>query len=65
MILTIIFINVGGPQFLNSDSQYKKYLNEDVCSKLKFESVPNEHIIKIIEGLKSKCSSGYDGMFSI
>ena len=47
------FINVGGHHLINADSQYKKYLNEDVCSNFKFESVTNEQIIKIIEGLKS------------
>ena len=60
-----LFINVGGPQLINSDSQYKKYLNGDVCSNFKFELVTNEQIIQIIEGLKSKRSSGYDGLFSI
>ena len=59
------FINVGGPQLINSDSQYKKYLNGDVCSNFKFELVTNEQIIQIIEGLKSKRSSGYDGLSSI
>ena len=57
------FINVEGHQLINSDSQYKKYLNEDVCSYFKFDSVTHEQIIKIIESLKSKRSSGYDGMF--
>ena len=31
------FINVGGPNLINSDSEYKKFLNEDVCSNFKFE----------------------------
>ena len=41
-------INVGSPQLINSDGEYKKYLNEDVCSNFKFESVTNEQIKQII-----------------
>ena len=59
------FINLGGQQLINSDSHYKKYLNEDFCSNFKFKSVTNEQIIKSWKLYNRNAVLGYNGMFSI
>ena len=59
-----------GPQLANSiksppNQSYSQYLNEQIKSRLNFTPVTTEEVLKIIGNLKSKSSSGHDGISSI
>ena len=47
------------------NQSYSQYLNEHITSRLNFTPVTTEEVLKIIGNLKSKSSSGHDGISSI
>jgi len=45
-----------------TDKSYKDYLNDPTQQRFEFHYIDNDTIIKIIDSLKSKHSTGHDGM---
>ena len=63
------FCNIG-PSLANTiispcNKAYTDYMKQNITSSFSFDSVTTEHVAKLIRKLKSKSSSGHDGLSSI
>ena len=63
------FCNIG-PTLANtiispSNKSYTDYMKQNITSSFSFDCVTPEHVSKLIRKLKSKSSSGHDGLSSI
>ena len=64
------FFSQIGPTLANTiqsphNKSYKDYLTQNISSVFSFEMVTKDDIFKLINGLKSKSSTGHDGLSTI